>query len=113
MNLLKIKEESQGTMFEKYISKIIESNKIGSNSINIDCPHNVGVYLHNKGFNVRRIFDNLNLDYYYNITWEDTKRCKCGKVPIYRNRDLQLCSKCLGAIWIGRITLDEYLQRYK
>ena len=36
------------------------------------------------------------------------KKCKCGGTPLYKNGNIQLCSKCLGAIWTERITLEEY-----
>lgn len=39
------------------------------------------------------------------------KKCKCGGVPIYRNGELQICAKCLWNIWIGKITLEEYLRQ--
>lgn len=41
------------------------------------------------------------------------KKCKCGGEPVYKNGDIQLCSKCLGSIWVGKITLDEYLKKYE
>lgn len=104
-----------------YYDKNKKCNKCGKWICDLDVDYEINKIAREEGINIDGYICNdcandiaINLGYHktwdgsYSKNIEPKKKCKCGNEPLYKNGDIQLCSKCLGAIWTGRISLEEY-----